>query len=189
LPDPRIIRAIRQLSGDWAVPPQQSAEPPPRTAWPAAQPRNSRLLPPSRPPPPQSDNGYDREQHEQIYKSIRTTHRRTLRLPPTPSDNLPEIWPVPPPQEVQKPPSYRGSITKANRSLTIVAITSPPTLRRPAVADTGFNHDDVAAIGATRRRGSMYRTIFLAWLAVMVIFAADITYLGWDLVAVAAGLR
>jgi hypothetical protein len=37
--------------------------------------------------------------------------------------------------------------------------------------------------------GSMYRTMFLAWLAVMMIFAADITYLGWDLVAVAAGLN
>jgi hypothetical protein len=91
----RLPRAVKQLSGNWAgstthecapesgaIPPQRRAEPPPRTAWPSAQPRNSRLLPPSRPPPPQSDNGYDREQHEPIYKSIRTTHRRTLRSPP-----------------------------------------------------------------------------------------------------------
>jgi hypothetical protein len=35
----------------------------------------------------------------------------------------------------------------------------------------------------------MYRTMFLAWLAVMVIFAADMIYVGWDLVALAAGLR
>jgi hypothetical protein len=31
--------------------------------------------------------------------------------------------------------------------------------------------------------------MFLAWLAVMVIFAADVIYVGWDLVALAAGLR
>jgi hypothetical protein len=37
--------------------------------------------------------------------------------------------------------------------------------------------------------GAMYRTVFLTWLAAMVIFAADVIYVGWDLVAVAAGLR
>jgi hypothetical protein len=37
--------------------------------------------------------------------------------------------------------------------------------------------------------GSMYRTVFLTWLAAMVIFGADVIYVGWDLVAVAAGLR
>jgi hypothetical protein len=37
--------------------------------------------------------------------------------------------------------------------------------------------------------GSMYRTVFLTWLAAMVIFAADVIYVGWDLVAVAAGFR
>jgi hypothetical protein len=37
--------------------------------------------------------------------------------------------------------------------------------------------------------GSMYRTAFLIWLAAMAIFAADVIYLGWDLVAVAAGLN
>jgi len=37
--------------------------------------------------------------------------------------------------------------------------------------------------------GSMYRTAFLIWLAAMVIFTANITYLGWDLVAVAVGLK
>jgi hypothetical protein len=37
--------------------------------------------------------------------------------------------------------------------------------------------------------GSMYRTVFLLWLAVMVIFAADVIYLGWDLIAAAAGFR
>jgi len=35
----------------------------------------------------------------------------------------------------------------------------------------------------------MYRTVFLLWLAVMAIFAADIIYLDWDLIAVAAGFR
>jgi hypothetical protein len=35
----------------------------------------------------------------------------------------------------------------------------------------------------------MYRTVFLLWLAVMAIFAADVIYLGWDLIAVAAGFR
>jgi hypothetical protein len=37
--------------------------------------------------------------------------------------------------------------------------------------------------------GSMYRIAFRTWLAAMVIFAADMIYVGWDLVAVAAGLR
>jgi hypothetical protein len=37
--------------------------------------------------------------------------------------------------------------------------------------------------------GSMYRTVFLTWLAAMVIFAADVIYVDWDLVAVAAGFR
>jgi hypothetical protein len=63
------------------------------------------------------------------------------------------------------------------------------SLRRSAVADIGFNHEMSRRIGAIRRRGSMYRTIFLLWLAVMAIFAADVSYLGWDLIAVAAGLR
>jgi hypothetical protein len=35
----------------------------------------------------------------------------------------------------------------------------------------------------------MYRILFRAWLAVMAIFAADMIYRGWDLVAVAAGFR
>jgi hypothetical protein len=35
----------------------------------------------------------------------------------------------------------------------------------------------------------MYRIVFRAWLAAMVIFAADIIYVGWDLIAVAAGLQ
>jgi hypothetical protein len=35
----------------------------------------------------------------------------------------------------------------------------------------------------------MYRIAFRTWLAAMAIFAADITYIGWDLIAVAAGLR
>jgi hypothetical protein len=35
----------------------------------------------------------------------------------------------------------------------------------------------------------MYRTLLLTWLAAMVIFAADVIYVGWDLVTVAAGLR
>jgi hypothetical protein len=35
----------------------------------------------------------------------------------------------------------------------------------------------------------MYRTVFLTWLAAMAIFAADIVYVGWHLIAVAAGLR
>jgi hypothetical protein len=38
-------------------------------------------LRPSRPPPPQSDNDYDGRQDEQVSKSIRTIHSRTLRLP------------------------------------------------------------------------------------------------------------
>jgi hypothetical protein len=37
--------------------------------------------------------------------------------------------------------------------------------------------------------GSMYRILFRAWLAVMAIFAADVIYRGWGLVAVAAGFR
>jgi len=35
----------------------------------------------------------------------------------------------------------------------------------------------------------MYRTVFLLWLAIMAIFAADVIYVGWDLVTVAVGLR
>jgi len=41
----------------------------------------------------------------------------------------------------------------------------------------------------TRQGGSMFRTVSLTWLAVMVIFTVDIIYVGWDLVAVAAGFR
>jgi hypothetical protein len=56
-------------------------------------------------------------------------------------------------------------------------------------------NDDVAGTSGARRAaqctegGSMYRTAFLIWLAAMAIFAADVIYLGWDLVAVAAGLN
>jgi|GEM_PF-5408837 hypothetical protein len=35
----------------------------------------------------------------------------------------------------------------------------------------------------------MYRKVFLMWLAVMAIFTVDIIYVGWDLIAVAAGLK
>jgi hypothetical protein len=43
---------------------------------------------------------------------------------------------------------------------------------------------------AQRTEGdSMYRTLLLAWLVAMAIFAADVIYVGWDLIAVAAGFR
>jgi hypothetical protein len=35
----------------------------------------------------------------------------------------------------------------------------------------------------------MYRTLLVLWLAVLAIFAANMIYVGWDLVALAAGLR
>jgi hypothetical protein len=35
----------------------------------------------------------------------------------------------------------------------------------------------------------MYRTLLLTWLAAMVIFAAEVIYVSWDLIAVAAALR
>ena len=51
-------------------------------------------------------------------------------------------------------------------------------------------HAGVGTIGANAPQGGwMYRIVFLLWLAVMMIFAADVIYVGWDLVALAAGLR
>jgi hypothetical protein len=40
-----------------------------------------------------------------------------------------------------------------------------------------------------RKEDWMYRTVFLLWLAIMTVFAADLIYVGWDLVAADAGLR
>jgi hypothetical protein len=51
-------------------------------------------LPPGLLPYPQPDKGYDGQQNEQVYESIRADH---VGPPLTPSDNLPEIALVPPP--------------------------------------------------------------------------------------------